>query len=132
MPLPKSILLVEDDADDQYLFQDAIRLIDMELELSIAGNGHDALMKLKESTILPDLVVLDLNMPKMDGIQCLKELRLDPRLQNLTVVMYTTSASPYDERIAMREGATGFVQKPSDYQNFCSMVRETVFRFLAA
>src|ERR1051325_9789359 len=87
----KIICLVDDDADDRFFFQTAVKKIDGSYECITAQNGEDTLAKLRTATRLPDYIFLDLNMPFMNGKECLMELKKDERLKNIPVIIYTTS-----------------------------------------
>ena len=109
-PLPR-ILLVEDDIDDQYFFREALSLLSPALSCQIAENGVEALKLLKE---LPrfDIIFMDINMPKMNGIECLQILRSNDSYKNIPVVILSTSSDQaYIERCKIL-GATYYFTKP--------------------
>jgi CheY-like chemotaxis protein len=86
----KNIFLVEDDADDQYFFTEALREIEHANLFAIADNGQDALDKLKNSMLLPDVIFTDINMPKLSGIGFLRALLKTSRIKNIPVVVLST------------------------------------------
>lgn len=109
-PLPR-ILLVEDDIDDQYFFREALSLLSPALSCQIAENGVEALKLLKE---LPrfDIIFMDINMPKMNGIECLQVLKSNDSYKNIPVVILSTSSDQaYIERCKIL-GATYYFTKP--------------------
>ena len=118
---PQRILLVDDDEDDQLLFLDAIREIDKSIQCSVANDGLDAILFLQTKSPLPDLVFLDLNMPKMNGYQCLAQIKKEPRFKEIPVVIYTTSKIESDRERTLKMGARYFLTKPSD---FSELIRE--------
>lgn len=108
------VLCVDDDPDDQILVKDTIREINPNLEVVSALNGVEALQFLdgaKERGELPSLVILDINMPLMDGKQTLMNIKKDSALSNMPVVMFTTSSSPLDKLFCEKYGVK-FVTKP--------------------
>lgn len=115
MILHKNIFLADDDPDDQYLFADALKQIDNAITLQIAKNGKEAISQLKKQEKLPDIIFLDLNMPLMNGFECLSKMKNDNRLAELPVVIFTTSRNPEDARATHQLGANVFLTKPSDF-----------------
>ena len=120
-----TFLLVDDDPDDCDFFREAVREIDSTSVCFTAENGEDALVKLRKGLKkLPDFIFLDLNMPRMDGKHCLAELKKDPKLENIPVIIYTTSSAPEDKEETRTLGASYFLTKPSDYQK---LLKDLVF-----
>jgi CheY-like chemotaxis protein len=109
----RTCFLIEDDLDDQELFELALQKIDENIDLSFANNGAEGLQKLKEdSSFIPDFIFVDINMPKMNGIQCLPEIKKLEHLNKSKIVMYSTTS---DESIVSRTkqlGADEFLVKP--------------------
>lgn len=111
---PLSFFLADDDPDDVDLFGDVLKDVDSAIRLRTAGDGQETLFKLRsEGVDLPDVIFLDLNMPRMGGKECLKELKADGQLQSVPVIMYTTSSQSRDIEEAMLNGAVCFITKPS-------------------
>ncbi|KAA9349126.1 response regulator [Larkinella humicola] len=120
-----TFLLVDDDPDDCDFFREAVREVDATSVCFTAENGEDALMKLRKGLKkLPDFIFLDLNMPRMDGKRCLAELKKDPKLKAIPVIIYTTSSAPEDMEETRLLGASYFLTKPSDYQK---LLKDLVF-----
>lgn len=109
-----TILLIDDDKDDRKLFLEVTGEVDKAIRCITAADGEEALIYLKdENNDLPDFIFLDLRMPGMNGKQCLKEIKRDPRLVPVPVIIYTTSRDE-KESIALRNlGAVHFMSKPS-------------------
>ncbi len=109
-----NILLVEDDELDVMNVQRSFRKNNVVNPLHVAGNGLEALEMLRGQTIPKDrrLILLDLNMPKMGGIEFLKELRADPDLRTATVVVLTTSDEERDKVKAYDLNVAGYILKP--------------------
>lgn len=110
------ILYVEDDIDDYSFFVDAIHEINPDVQCSNAINGLQALQMLEDGTTAPDVIVLDINMPAMDGKSCLKALKTDSRFKQIPVYIYTTSANSLDITHCKQLGAADCLTKRNSYQ----------------
>lgn len=120
-------LLADDDADDQLLFLEALGEIDTSIECLVALNGEDALQKLKDRREnLPNYIFLDLNMPRMNGLQCLNEIKKMEQLHNIPVIIYTTSAAQRDIDESKKSGAEKFITKPTSFQELKNILHELV------
>jgi CheY-like chemotaxis protein len=108
----KSILLIEDDKDDQFFFIEALNEIGNANIFDIVNNGKEALSKLEKSVILPDLIFTDINMPVMNGLECLSEIMRSPRLRNIPVVILSTDTGTIE--LVRILGAKAFIKKPVD------------------
>jgi|SRR5687767_5100791 CheY-like chemotaxis protein len=120
------LLLVDDDADDHEIFKSAISHIDQPIQLLSAGNGQDALKMLSAQENLPDFIFVDLNMPRMGGIQFLSEIKKLETLSNIPVIVYSTSNHPDDKGRALQAGATKFVTKPAKFSELCAMIQSVI------
>jgi CheY-like chemotaxis protein len=112
MSRPITCFLVDDDEDDREIFTIALSDLGENIECVLASDGMDALQKLRSSESLPDFIFLDLNMPRMDGKECIAEIKKDNRLYDIPVVIYSTSSSSRDRADAARLGAMHFFTKP--------------------
>ena len=110
-----NILLVDDDSDDQMIFIDAIKEIDHSIQCHVVGNGLEALLSLRTKSPSPDIIFLDLNMPKMNGYECLEEIKKEKHLKEIPVVIYTTSKLEAEKERTLQMGAKHFLIKPSDF-----------------
>lgn len=110
----KLLMIVDDDKDDRFFFRSAIRKNNPSFECLEAENGNDALQQLRTAEALPDFIFLDLNMPKMDGRECLIELKKDKTLKNIPVIIYSTSEYKLDKEVTKELGADFFLTKLSD------------------
>ncbi|MGI8635786.1 MAG: response regulator [Segetibacter sp.] len=108
-----TILIVDDDDDDKEMFIEVVAEIDNSVDCITASNGYEALQILEETSTSPDLIFLDLNMPRMGGKQCLEAIKKNEKLAGIPVVIYTTSKIAEDKQDATRLGATSFITKPS-------------------
>ena len=115
MGVSKICFLVDDDHDDHEIFQIALENLDVNIELRTAFDGRDALDRLEKDVLfLPDYIFLDLNMPRLNGLQCLHELKKTERLKNIPVIIYTTSSEERHKSQAIDLGAQEFITKPAN------------------
>lgn len=116
-----NILLVEDDEVDVMNVRRAFERNNVSNPLYVAGNGLEALEMLRDGTVPAErrLILLDLNMPKMNGIEFLQELRADPELASSSVVVLTTSNDDQDKIDAYNLNVAGYLLKPVTFSNFC-------------
>jgi two-component system, chemotaxis family, response regulator Rcp1 len=127
------ILLVEDNPGDVRLMIEAFQEARVINSLTVINDGADALAYLRrEGKYLnarqPDLVLLDLNLPKMDGREVLAEVKSDERLKNIPVVVLTTSSAPEDVERAEGSHANCYITKPADLDQFLRVV-QSIERF---
>jgi CheY-like chemotaxis protein len=114
----KSILLVEDDELDVISVERSLKKIDMDIQLDTVYNGIEALSFLnsyKNSSQLPDIILLDLNMPKMNGIEFLTELRKDKKFDSIKIFVMTTSNEEQDRIATENLGISGYIIKPLNF-----------------
>ena len=110
------VWIIDDDEDDRELFCEIVRDIDASIHCLMWSGGEQALKCLRSfSASIPDLIFLDLNMPKMSGLQCLKELKADLLLNNNPVVMYSTGCTIKEMNYALQLGAINYITKPCSY-----------------
>lgn len=107
-----SVLLIDDDIDDRMIFGEVLRELAPDIIYHEAINGEDALFKLNNS-LVPDLIFLDLNMPRIDGKQFLAEIQQQDHLKHIPVVIYTTSSHESDKKETRELGASYFLTKPN-------------------
>lgn len=120
----KNILLVEDDIDDQFFFVEALKEIPNTNLLAIANNGEEALRILQFLPILPDLIFMDINMPLLNGIECLKAIGNKPVIKDIPVVMLTTDQGSIDS--VRQNGAKGFVNKSADAKTLIGKLEQII------
>ena len=121
---PYAILLVEDDAADAVLIREALRDHAATRVVAQAEDGVAALEWLRDPACQrPDLIVLDLNMPRMNGVEMLEVLKSDEDLKSIPVVVLTTSSAPEDIRSAYEMHANAYVTKPVSLDDFVATVR---------
>jgi CheY-like chemotaxis protein len=128
----KIILLVEDNADDEKLTLRALKKNNISNEVAVARNGAEALDYLfgtgtyagRNLNIVPQVVLLDLKLPKLDGLEVLRRLRADERTKLLPVVILTSSDEEQDRFSSYGLGANSYVRKPVDFNQFSEAVRQ--------
>ncbi len=119
-----TFLLADDDADDKTLFCEALSEIDPAIVCHTASDGKEALQILSEQQIMkPNIIFLDINMPVMDGWQCLVKLKEHNTHKDIPVIMYSTSSYQRDIEQALEGGAFCFFTKPSDYRELRNILR---------
>ncbi|MCU1396657.1 MAG: response regulator [Ilumatobacteraceae bacterium] len=125
---PIEILLVEDDPGDVLMTQEAFSDYKIANRLSVVSNGEDAISYLRKQgrfadVATPDLVLLDLNLPRRDGREVLLDIKGDPHLRRIPVVILTTSEAEEDVIAAYDLHANAYVRKPVDFEQFVAAVR---------
>ena len=130
MPHPVTILLVEDNPDDEALTVMALR--DVPATLEVARDGQEAMDYLtNDGKALPRLVLLDLKLPKVDGLEVLRRIREDDRTRLTPVVVLTSSNAPNDVVASYRLGANSYVRKPVNFDQFSETIRQLGTYWLA-
>ena len=121
----KIVLLAEDNADDEFFTCRGLNASEVALTIHVARDGAEALDMLfgtSEPALCPDLIVLDINMPKLDGIEVLERLRQDTRTRLTPVVILTSSTQPDDIARAYQAGANSYLSKPMDTSRMLELV----------
>ena len=110
------VLLADDDDDDRLFFKDAIEEVKVKTVVTMVNDGVELMNYLLKPEIhLPNLVFLDLNMPLKNGMECLKEIRSNNKLKDLTIAIYSTSAMEKDIEETFVKGANIYIKKPKDF-----------------
>jgi CheY-like chemotaxis protein len=118
------LLLIEDDLVDVMTVKRALRELAVNNPLRVLHNGEQALANLRTvGQGMPGLILLDLNMPRMNGIEFLQQLKQDPLLCRIPVVVLTTSKEEQDRVESFRLGVAGYMVKPVDYRQFVDVMR---------
>lgn len=111
------ILLADDDDDDRLFFKDAIEKVKVKTVVNMVNDGVELMEYLNNSTTrLPNLVFLDLNMPRKGGMECLKEIRSNHELKDLAIAIYSTSGLENDIEDTFINGANIYIKKPNDFE----------------
>lgn len=119
---PLRIVLVDDDKDDQMIFKEAFDRLKTNNELEIFDSGVKLIKWLEKAEELPDLIFLDLNMPIMTGVECLQEIRRNPKYRNLTVAIYSTSSLERDIEETLLNGANIYITKPGEFEKLQEII----------
>lgn len=121
--IPKSIVLVEDDPEDVELFQSALEDTDPYCQLITAKDGN-GLMNLLEEIPTPDLIVMDVNLPRKSGKECLEEIRSKKQFDQVPVIILTSYQNPRYIDSCLRNGATRYYIKPATFNDIKKVVQE--------
>lgn len=127
-----TILLIEDNPDDAELTRIAFAEAGIDSQLVVVGDGAEALDYLfargahagRDAADLPSIVLLDLNLPKLDGREVLQALRAHPATRGLPVVVLTTSTEPFDVEASYALGVNSYIRKPVDFGKFVEVVKQ--------
>ncbi len=122
MDTSKTILLLEDDLVDVMTIKRAMKQLNFENPMSVVANGEEGLAFLKNAKELPGLIILDINMPKMNGIEFLQLMKQDEKFRTIPVVILTTSLEQQDKWNSFQLGISGYMVKPVDYDRFKDMM----------
>jgi CheY-like chemotaxis protein len=124
------IVIAEDDADDQFLFQTAFEENGLKLQIKFVNNGVemisylDACTAAKDPSNIPSLIILDLNMPKKDGREVLKEIKTHPVYKIIPVIIFTTTKNEKEVRRCYDLGANSYIVKPVTFDGLVLIIRE--------
>lgn len=119
-----NILLIEDDMIEVMKLNRAISSLNLNHKITEANNGEDALKKLEQKDSLPDIILLDLNMPKINGIEFLGILKNDETLKYIPTIILTTSNNQKDLLECYKIGVAGYVLKPLKYEDYVSKIEK--------
>src|SRR6476620_12271094 len=123
MNTTRTFFIVDDDIDDQDLFIEAVSEVDKSIKCMSVSNCEEALDLLKNRKVnMPDMIFLDLNMPRLNGKQCLAELKKESHLANIPVIIYSTSSEKRDIEETSRLGAAHFLTKPNKFEELCKAI----------
>jgi len=120
------IYLADDDHDDQLLFSTALQELYSSIELSTFDNGVTLMDQLLNCPVLPDLIFLDLNMPLMNGEECLKDIKRERKLSKIPIVIYSASFEIHRIEELFKIGADRYLQKPQSFSALKSTLKRSV------
>lgn len=121
------ILLVDDDADDRSTFTDAISELKIGTRLTCLEDGRGLIDYLNSTdNKTPDILFLDLNMPYKSGVECLMDIRKDPKYNNLSIAIYSTSSTDRDIENTFVNGANIYIRKPNNFANLKKVLNDVV------
>lgn len=120
-------MLADDDEDDRLFFKEAFEEVKIKYTISAFNDGEQLMEYLyEEENPLPDIIFLDLNMPRKSGIECLKEIRANERLKKISVAIYSTSSSEQDIEDTFVSGANVYIRKPNDFNMLKKILSDVV------
>ena len=123
----RNILLADDDHDDRGFFRDAFAAIAGNTNLLMVENGVELMNVLqKKTTTEPDLIFLDLNMPRKNGYECLAEIKQQEQLKHLLVVIISTSIQPDAVNYVYKHGASLYIVKPNRFEQLKKMIEQVL------
>ncbi len=122
-----NLLLADDDEDDCQFFKEALEVLPFKSTINIVNDGEELMEILSaESTILPDILFLDLNMPRKSGYECLSEIKQIDKLKTLPVVVYSTSIGNDILNLLNDVGANFYIQKPGNFSDLKTLILEAI------
>ncbi len=122
-----NILLADDDESDRFLFKEAFEQMKIKTVVATVNDGLQLMEYLfRENMTMPHLLFLDLNMPRKNGLECLKEIRSNEKLKDICIAIYSTSASEKDIEETFLNGANVYIQKPSDFSELKYVLHKAV------
>lgn len=122
-----NIALADDDSDDRLFFTDAFDELKIKSKVLLFKDGIELMEYLNDTNnALPNLLFLDLNMPKKSGLECLKDIKATSRLSDMVIAIYSTSASEEDIENTFVKGANVYIKKPNDFEKLKKVLSEVV------
>lgn len=122
-----NILLADDDADDCFFFKSALEKMELSTQLTTVYDGEELMKYLSENAEqLPDVLFLDINMPRKNGIECLSEIKQNAKLKNIPVVMFSTNKSQDTMSKLFKSGANIYVTKPGDFTELVQLIGHAI------
>jgi len=123
-----TLLIIDDDLDDIELLRDAVHEINKVYHCITASDGREALQMLQQASIKPDFIFMDLNLPFMNGKECLAAIKNKPEFVNIPVIIYSTSKLQTDINEVYKLGAANFLTKPSSFRDIITSVSNILTR----
>ncbi|MCY7423092.1 MAG: response regulator [Chitinophagaceae bacterium] len=117
------VLFVDDDSDESYLFNEALEQSELPIELGRAHDGNQLLQVLQTGS-LPDIILVDLNMPYKDGIEALREIRSNPEYEKIFIIIYSITGDKNSIKLAYDIGADLYLIKPEDFDGMLAVVKK--------
>ncbi|MEL1242927.1 response regulator [Flavobacterium sp. DGU11] len=126
-PTSLHIMLADDDEDDRLFFREAFEEVKINYQFSTFNDGEQLMDHINDpDNPLPDIIFLDLNMPRKSGLECLREIRGDERLKKISVAIYSTSSSEQDIEDTFVSGANVYIKKPNDFNMLKKILSDVV------
>ena len=119
----QNLLLIDDDEDDQEIFLTAAKQLSESVICSTMFDATEALRKLDEKTLTPDVIFLDLNMPAMNGQQFLTKIKSNPQLKDIPIIIFSTSSNHKTVQLMKDLGAQDFITKPEKFDQLLTILK---------
>ena len=120
-------MLADDDEDDRLFFKEAFEEVKIKYDITTFNDGEQLMHYLNhDENALPDIIFLDLNMPRKSGMECLREIRQNDRLKRISVAIYSTSSSEQDIEDTFVAGANVYIKKPNDFNMLKKVLSDVV------
>ena len=124
---PLRVLLSDDDADDRLIFKEILYEMDKDITVDMMNDGKQLMDFLSnKNNLFPHIIFLDLNMPNMNGIECLKEIRSHEEYNNISIAIYSTSTSKKDIDDTFSHGANIYITKPAAYSELKKVLKKSL------
>lgn len=123
---PIRLLLADDDNDDCDLFKDALNELALPADLSVVHDGEQLMQLLNKSETLPEVLFLDLNMPRKNGFECLSEIKNDNKLKDLRVIIFSTSFDHDIVNMLYNNGAYYYISKPNEFNKLKNVIHSAL------
>jgi len=124
---PINIMLVDDDESDRLIFESALAELEIQTIIQTRNNGEQLMDYLTQNgTRLPDVIFLDLNMPRKNGLECLKEIKSNEKFSDIAIAIYSTSASENDINETFIHGANVYIKKPNNFNTLKQVLHKAV------
>jgi len=124
---PFRILLADDDEADRLLFKEAFEELKINTNVLSVNNGEQLMEYLnRKGIVLPEILFLDLNMPRKNGFECLKEIRINKKFDEISIAIYSTSAAERDIEATFIAGANVYISKPNDFNELKQVLEKAV------
>ncbi|HXL57870.1 MAG TPA: response regulator [Chitinophagaceae bacterium] len=121
-----TLLIVDDDPDDLWLFSEAVYEINKAYRCITASNGKEALQLLQNAIVKPHYIFMDLNLPVMNGKECLREIKKKPQFADIPVIIYSTSKLKTDMEEVYKLGAAHFLTKPNTFHDIVKIISDVL------
>jgi DNA-binding response OmpR family regulator len=121
---PTTVWLVDDDDDDLMLMEMAFQRVDDSVRLETMHDGEELIIRLKNNSERPSFILLDLNMDRLNGMHALREIRRDTSLNDLKIIVLTTSFNPDDRLRSEIMGANDFFVKPTEFEDLLGLIQD--------
>lgn len=117
------IQIIDDDTDDLELFSEAVQAADPAVKCLVSANCQKAILDLNRQPVLPDYIFMDVNMPVMNGKECLQYIKHHTRLKRIPVIMFSTTSNGKEIDEFIRSGAMEFIVKPTSFQKLVEIIQ---------